>query len=155
MPPRLVTGIALLFLYFYSAESQCTQEKYTTPKFKTEDYTGVIELFISAAVSTSNRTHSRGWCCSKALDAYSESVRFKYQPKHWQYWDFLWGSSVPSDNFRDCTSTRPWKFPSKFVLFIYCFFTIYSRYLKRVISKRDGCVYLKQVLSSDGSLELI
>jgi hypothetical protein len=40
-------------------------------------------------------------------------------------------------------------------LFIYCFFTIYSRYLKRVISKRDGCVYLKQVSSSDGSLELI
>jgi hypothetical protein len=30
--------------------------------------------------------------------------------------------------------------------FIYCFFTIYSRYLKRVISKRDGCEYLKQVL---------
>jgi hypothetical protein len=41
-------------------------------------------------------------------------------------------------------------------LFIYLFiFTIYSRYLKRVISKRDGCVYLKQVPSSDGSLELI
>jgi hypothetical protein len=35
------------------------------------------------------------------------------------------------------------------------FFIIYSRYLKRVISKRDGCVYLKQVPSSDGSLELI
>jgi hypothetical protein len=42
-----------------------------------------------------------------------------------------------------------------FFLFIYCFFTIYSRYLKRVISKRDGCEYLKQVPSSDGSLELI
>jgi hypothetical protein len=28
-------------------------------------------------------------------------------------------------------------------LFIYCFFTIYSKYLKRVISKRDGCEYLK------------
>jgi hypothetical protein len=40
-------------------------------------------------------------------------------------------------------------------LFIYCFFTIYSRYLKRVISKRDGCEYLKQVPSIDGSLELI
>jgi hypothetical protein len=37
----------------------------------------------------------------------------------------------------------------------YCFFTIYSRYLKRVISKRDGCEYLKQVPSIDGSLELI
>jgi hypothetical protein len=40
-------------------------------------------------------------------------------------------------------------------LFIYCFFTIYSRYLKRVISKRDGCIYLKQVPSIDGSLKLI
>jgi hypothetical protein len=39
--------------------------------------------------------------------------------------------------------------------FFYCFFTIYSRYLKRVISKRDGCEYLKQVPSLDGSLELI
>jgi hypothetical protein len=27
--------------------------------------------------------------------------------------------------------------------------------IKRVISKRDGCEYLKQVPSSDGSLELI
>jgi hypothetical protein len=42
-----------------------------------------------------------------------------------------------------------------FILFIYCFFTIYSRYLKRVISKRDGCEYLKQIPSIDGSLELI
>jgi hypothetical protein len=42
-----------------------------------------------------------------------------------------------------------------FLLFTYCFFTIYSRYLKRVISKRDGCEYLKQVPSIDGSLELI
>jgi hypothetical protein len=33
--------------------------------------------------------------------------------------------------------------------------TIYSRYLKRVISQRDGREYLKQVPSSDGSLELI
>jgi hypothetical protein len=41
------------------------------------------------------------------------------------------------------------------ILFIYCFFTIYSRYLKGVISKRDGCEYLKQVPSIDGSLELI
>jgi hypothetical protein len=40
-------------------------------------------------------------------------------------------------------------------LFIYCFFTIYSRYIKRVISERDGCEYLKQVPSIDGSLELI
>jgi hypothetical protein len=40
-------------------------------------------------------------------------------------------------------------------LFFIAFFTIYSRYLKRVISKRDGCEYLKQVPSSDGSLELI
>jgi hypothetical protein len=31
----------------------------------------------------------------------------------------------------------------------------YQLYLKRVISKRDGCEYLKQVPSSDGSLELI
>jgi hypothetical protein len=29
-------------------------------------------------------------------------------------------------------------------LFNYCISTIYSRYLKRVISKRDGCEYLKQ-----------
>jgi hypothetical protein len=41
-----------------------------------------------------------------------------------------------------------------FYLFI-AFFTMYSRYLKRVISKRDGCEYLKQVPSIDGSLELI
>jgi hypothetical protein len=37
-----------------------------------------------------------------------------------------------------------------FFLFNYCIFTIYSRYLKRVISKRDGCEYLKQVPSIDG-----
>jgi hypothetical protein len=43
----------------------------------------------------------------------------------------------------------------KHFLFNYCIFTIYSRYLKRVISKRDGCEYLKQVPSIDGSLELI
>jgi hypothetical protein len=43
----------------------------------------------------------------------------------------------------------------KSVLFTYCFFAIYSRYLKRVLSKRDGCEYLKQVPSIDGSLELI
>jgi hypothetical protein len=42
-----------------------------------------------------------------------------------------------------------------FFLFNYCIFTIYSRYLKRVISKRDRCEYLKQVPSIDGSLELI
>jgi hypothetical protein len=42
----------------------------------------------------------------------------------------------------------------KFHLFVYCFFTIYSRYLKRVISKSDGCEYLKQVPSSDGSWSL-
>jgi hypothetical protein len=35
--------------------------------------------------------------------------------------------------------------------FIYCFFTIYSRYLKREISKRDGYEYLKQLPSIDGS----
>jgi hypothetical protein len=40
-------------------------------------------------------------------------------------------------------------------LFIYYFFTIYSRYLKRVISKRDGCEYLKQVPSIDSSLEIM
>jgi hypothetical protein len=39
--------------------------------------------------------------------------------------------------------------------FICCFFTIYSRYLKRVTIKRNGCEYLKQVPFSDGSLELI
>jgi hypothetical protein len=43
----------------------------------------------------------------------------------------------------------------KYDIFIYCFFTIYSRYLKKVISKRDGCVYRKQIPSIDGSLELI
>jgi hypothetical protein len=36
----------------------------------------------------------------------------------------------------------------KLFLFIYCFFTIYSRYLKRVISKRDGCEYPSMVLWS-------
>jgi hypothetical protein len=39
------------------------------------------------------------------------------------------------------------------IFFIYlfiAFFTICSRYLKRVISKRDGCEYLKQVPSIDG-----
>jgi hypothetical protein len=39
--------------------------------------------------------------------------------------------------------------------FYYCMFTIYSRYIKRVISKRDGCEYLKQVPSINGSLELM
>jgi hypothetical protein len=39
--------------------------------------------------------------------------------------------------------------------FILLLFTIYSRYLKRVISKWDGCECLKQVPSIDGSLELI
>jgi hypothetical protein len=39
--------------------------------------------------------------------------------------------------------------------FFNCIFTIYSRYLKKVISKRDGCAYVKQVPSIDGSLELI
>jgi hypothetical protein len=34
-----------------------------------------------------------------------------------------------------------------FLKFYYCIFTIYSRYMKRVISKRDGCEYLKQVPS--------
>jgi hypothetical protein len=42
-----------------------------------------------------------------------------------------------------------------FFLFNYCIFTIYSRYLKREISKMDGCEYLKQVPSIDGSLKLI
>jgi hypothetical protein len=42
-----------------------------------------------------------------------------------------------------------------FIFFNYWIFTIYSRYIKRVISKRDGCEYLKQVPSIDGSLELI
>jgi hypothetical protein len=41
------------------------------------------------------------------------------------------------------------------IFFNYYIFTIYSRYIKRVISKRDGCEYLKQVPSIDGSLELI
>jgi hypothetical protein len=45
--------------------------------------------------------------------------------------------------------------PRTSFVIIYCFLTIYSRYLKRVISKRDGCEYLKQVPSIDGSLELI
>jgi hypothetical protein len=39
--------------------------------------------------------------------------------------------------------------------YYYCIFTIYSRYIKRVISKRDGCEYLKQVPSIDGSLALV
>jgi hypothetical protein len=43
----------------------------------------------------------------------------------------------------------------KFFYLYIAFFTVYSRYLKRVISKRDGCEYLKQVPSIDGSLELI
>jgi hypothetical protein len=42
-----------------------------------------------------------------------------------------------------------------FFIFYYCIFTIYSRYIKTVISKRDGCEYLNQVPSIDGSLELI
>jgi hypothetical protein len=50
--------------------------------------------------------------------------------------------------------TKIAKFHKLFIIF-YCFFTIYSRYLKRVISKRDGCEYLKQEPSIDGSLELI
>jgi hypothetical protein len=31
-----------------------------------------------------------------------------------------------------------------FFIYLLLFFTIYSRYLKRIISKRDGCEYLKQ-----------
>jgi hypothetical protein len=42
-----------------------------------------------------------------------------------------------------------------FYFLFYCIFKIYSRYIKRVISKRDGCEYLKQVPSIDGSLELV
>jgi hypothetical protein len=41
------------------------------------------------------------------------------------------------------------------VNFFYCIFTIYSRYIKIAVSKRDGCKYLKQVPSIDGSLEHI
>jgi hypothetical protein len=41
-------------------------------------------------------------------------------------------------------------------LFIYLLlFYNLLKLIKRVISKRDGCVYLKQAPSSDGSLELI
>jgi hypothetical protein len=43
----------------------------------------------------------------------------------------------------------------RFFIFYYCIFTIYSRYIKRVISKRDRCEYLKQVPFINGSLELI
>jgi hypothetical protein len=44
-----------------------------------------------------------------------------------------------------------------FLLFIYLFiaFLQSTQGIKRVISKRDGCIYLKQVPYIDGSLELI
>jgi hypothetical protein len=38
-----------------------------------------------------------------------------------------------------------------FFKFNYCIFTIYSRYINRVISKRDECEYLKQVPSIDST----
>jgi hypothetical protein len=41
-----------------------------------------------------------------------------------------------------------------FYLFI-AFFLQSTQDIKRVISKRDGCEYLKQVPSIDGSLELV
>jgi hypothetical protein len=41
-----------------------------------------------------------------------------------------------------------------FFIIIIPFFTVYS-FIQRVISKSDGCIYLKQVPSSDGSLGLI
>jgi hypothetical protein len=53
------------------------------------------------------------------------------------------------------TYSSPSFFLSFFFYFNYCIFTIYSRYMKRVTSKRDGCEYLKQVPSSNSSLELI
>jgi hypothetical protein len=39
--------------------------------------------------------------------------------------------------------------------FFYNAFLQSTQDIKRVNSKRDGCVYLKQVPSSDGSVELI
>jgi hypothetical protein len=39
--------------------------------------------------------------------------------------------------------------------FICCFFLQSTQDIKRIISKRDGCVYLKQVPSIDGSPKLI
>jgi hypothetical protein len=43
-------------------------------------------------------------------------------------------------------------------MFFYLYITFFLQFtedIKRVISKRDGCVYLKQVPSIDGSLELV
>jgi hypothetical protein len=37
---------------------------------------------------------------------------------------------------------RPYELQIFFYLFI-AFFTIYSRYLKKVITKRDGCAYIR------------
>jgi hypothetical protein len=40
-------------------------------------------------------------------------------------------------------------------LFLFIAFLQSTQDIKRVISKKDGCAYLKQVPSIDGSLELI
>jgi hypothetical protein len=62
-------------------------------------------------------------------------------------------------NFKGwCHLEKPkgrWEDNIKILFYFIAFFTIYSRYLKRVISKRDGWEYLKQVPSIDGFLELI
>jgi hypothetical protein len=61
-------------------------------------------------------------------------------------------SCLQRTGFGALTCSGDWRM---MIFYYYCIFTIYSRYIKRVISKRDGCVYLKQVPSSDGSLEII
>jgi hypothetical protein len=61
----------------------------------------------------------------------------QYKEFGWKRW-FVFGSvTAVKEGKRPCQKIR------------------LSRYLKRVISKRDGCEYLKQVPSIDGSLERI
>jgi hypothetical protein len=58
-------------------------------------------------------------------------------------------------NLLDICNANVHEYIYLFFLFIIIGFLQSIQDIKRVISKRDGCVYLKQVPSSDGSLELI
>jgi hypothetical protein len=55
---------------------------------------------------------------------------------------FLFHQGIFYQKWYDCRpAPTPRLFPRWRFFYYYCIFTIYSRYLKRVISKRDGCEY--------------
>jgi hypothetical protein len=62
----------------------------------------------------------------------------------------LHNSLVEADQFTWRPRYSSWELFKKKFIYLLLFYN-----LKRVISKRDGCEYLKQVISIDGSLELI